>query len=88
MKKIWKYPLEVTDKQSINVPEDAEFMCIQIQHGEPCLWVKCDPDATKNYIVLNTYGTGHTIENDERDFYIGTYQLSGGNLVFHVFGEG
>ena len=83
-KTIWKFELEPIDFQTLEVPEGAQFLTIQTQNGTPCLWALVQPDAKKYLVGIGTYGTGHPIPDGERN-YIGTYQLMGGGLVFHVF---
>jgi len=85
IKTIWKYKLSTTDEQVIEMPAMAEILTVQIQNGEPCLWALVDssyPHKEKRYIEI--FGTGNPIGTGPRT-YIGTYQLDGGKLVFHVF---
>ena len=84
---IWKFELETTDKQTIEMPVDSEILTVQTQNGEPCLWALVDPAAEKETRTFEVFGTGHTLHYDmgiTKD-YIGTYQLNSGALVFHVF---
>ena len=91
MKTIWKYELETIDQNKIEMPIKAEILTVQIQHGTPCLWVLVDPDLDPNNDKETRYfevhGTGHIIRDDivSTRNYIGTYQLNGGALIFHVF---
>lgn len=85
-KTIWKYELDITGVQSIQMPKDAEILCVQAQNGKPCLWALVNPVAEKETIGLFTYGTGHIVPTEPYVHrYIGTYQLEDGALVFHVF---
>lgn len=84
MDAIWKYELEVTYQQLIEMPAGAETLCVQLQHGTPCLWARVDPGAEKIKRRIITHGTGHPVPDTTGD-YIGTYQMQGGALVFHVF---
>lgn len=81
---IWKFPLPVEDVVDIKMPAGAELLCVQLQNGSPCLWAKVDvkstPTARRFYVV----GTGHPMPVKAKN-YVGTFQLSGGQLVFHVF---
>ena len=82
MKQIWKFPLETTDSQKIEMPVDAEILTVQLQNGVPCIWAIVNTDApTNEYREILIFGTGHDVENQSE--YIGTYQL--GCLVFHAF---
>lgn len=91
---IWKYELvkrgtitgvmdEITLK---NVPTDFKPLNVQIQNGFPVLWALVDPDSEKRDLKIRTIGTGHDIPYyDSLGEYVGTYQLHGGGLIFHVF---
>ena len=85
---IWKYVLKVTDVQDIEIPHGSILLSVQTQNGDPCLWVLVyDTEAEKEVIRLRTIGTGHNITADDfnpKDF-LGTYQLSNGAFVGHVF---
>jgi hypothetical protein len=88
MKKvIWKFTLETTDNQVIEMPIGAEILTVQMQGSTPCLWALVNPDVVKEQRRIEIYGTGHEMRYDMRvnQKYIGTYQLAGGGLVFHVF---
>lgn len=83
---IWKFPLKTTDAQKLSLPKGAEILCVQTQFNEPCLWALVEEGNTE-FRVFETFGTGHPVHCDmgvDRK-YIGTYQLDGGSLVFHVF---
>lgn len=82
---IWKFPLETTDEQVVDMPSGAKALTVQTQDGCACLWALVNPDnATVEHRLIRIYGTGHSIPKHPGD-YIGTYQLCNGALVFHVF---
>lgn len=84
MKTLYKYPLEVTDEQTIELPKGAEILCVQVQKEAPCIWAKVDPTPSIiEQVAIKTYGTGELFPDGEE--YIGTYQLYEGDLVYHVF---
>jgi hypothetical protein len=88
MKRIYKYPLEVTDRQELLLPKEATILTVQIQYGYPRLWVLVEPEAEVERWEFLTIGTGHNITSPITSFrYIGTYQLDAGQLVFHVFAK-
>ncbi len=84
MKKIYKYPLKFNDDESVLMPKGAEILCAQMQYGTLCLWALVDPSAELEPRQIEIYGTGNPVEPGHRH-YISTVQLSGGDLVFHVF---
>ena len=91
MKTIYKYPLIIDDYQTLEMPQGAEILTIQIQKRIPCIWALVNPKQPKQKRHIRIAGTGHSV-NDKVIEYIGTYQLYGGDIIFHVFeidkGEG
>lgn len=85
MMAIWKFPLKAQDVQSIEMPAGATILTVQTQGGQPCLWAKVDAAKPKTKRVFETFGTGHPIPETHERAYLGTYQLVGGALVFHVY---
>lgn len=86
MNKIFKYPIEATDSQGIEMPAGAKILCVQTQGEQPCIWAQVDPHERMVRRQIWVYGTGHHMLRTQ-DKYVGTFQLSGGSLVFHVFVE-
>lgn len=79
---IWKYPLAPADEQTIQMPQGAYVMPVQIQDDAPCLWALVDPSKPVESHVIRIIGTGNPC-GDYPGRYIGTVQLDG--LVWHVF---
>lgn len=84
MKTIWKFPLNVTDEDEIQMPIGAQVLTVECQQGAPYLWALVETTNAQESRVFSIFGTGHPIEKTELQ-YRGTFQLNGGNLVFHVF---
>ncbi len=85
---IWKFTLKVTDVQDIEIPHGSILLSVQTQNETPCLWVLVyNTEAEKEVIRLITIGTGNPISDDDFDLrdFLGTYQLSNGSFVGHVF---
>ncbi len=88
---IWKFPLPAPDDVvTLMMPRGAVVLSVQVQHETPCVWALVDPEAPKVPRRFRWAGTGHPL--DLRGFwkFVGTFQLHGGDLVFHLFdlGEG
>ena len=81
---IWKFPLAVQDEQLIDVPKGSQILSVATQHGQLCVWAIVDPEAELLPHKFSVRGTGHAIVGDEGT-YIGTAQMAGGQLVWHVF---
>ena len=84
MKTIFKYPLEITDRQILSIPEGAEILCVQNQNNKVYLWAMIEMSNPNNIRKLRIIGTGHDIENEKLN-YIGTIQQMEGQLVWHIF---
>lgn len=83
---IYKYQLQITDRQTITIPASALILSVQFQNGVLCLWALVNPIAdqtTKNIAII---GTGNPIENlHPRNLYhLATAQDEDG-FVWHVF---
>ena len=97
MLKIWKFPIPVQDEIQIEMPKGAKVLTVQIQVMDPaalkvgetieqvCLWALVNPEAEKEIRQFRMVGTGHSIMHAEKLTYIGTFQMQGGALVFHLF---
>ena len=86
MKTIHKYKLEIKDIQEIEIPAFAQILSVQTQFETPCIWAMVDTDHKKVKYKFRTIGTGPQLDDDDvNGKYIGTYQLRGGELVFHVW---
>lgn len=86
METIYKYPFSTDDHFTIDMPEGAEILSLQMQGAIPTIWALVDRDARKITRFFAVYGTGHPIETGECNRkFIGTYQEAAGALIFHVF---
>lgn len=86
--RIWKFPLKITDIQSVLMPMGAKVLTAQFQHGCLFLWALCDEKETVfqgRYIRI--IGTGNPVYGDVPEKYIATAQQFNGELVWHVFEE-
>lgn len=84
MMKIWKWPIKMTERQTLMMPAGAEILDVQVQANEVCLWALCDPNRTEVPREIAVYGTGNTVP-DEPGKYLATVQTHAGNYVWHVF---
>lgn len=83
--RIWKWTLGVTDRQSVQMPRGAKLLTVQSQGDMPQLWALCDETAPKEPRLIVIHGTGNLMPNEPPGDYVGTFQIHGGALVFHVF---
>lgn len=85
-KAIWKFEL-TPDNNLYEMPKGAKILCVQTQNEKPMVWALVDPDAEKEKRELIIIPTGAELFSNMADnmLYIGTFQVGGGSLVFHVF---
>ncbi len=86
MQSIWKQVLEATNEQTVQLPKGAKILCVQAQRETPCIWfrtrdTKSKETESRTFAIYGTDHEHHAITGE----YIGTFQLQGGALVFHVF---
>ena len=87
MKVIYKYPVPIVDRFSLNLPRGAQVLSVQMQYDNPQMWVLQDtntdvPPKPRKFAV---FGTGHQIPADLSLHHLGTIQMVDGALVWHVF---
>jgi hypothetical protein len=85
MRTIWKFPLQHTDTQNVAMPWDAQILTVGVVNEQICLWAMVEDHGSSETRVIRIIGTGHPIDGAELLRYIGTVQLMGGKLIFHVF---
>ncbi|WP_103344078.1 DUF7352 domain-containing protein [Amycolatopsis sp. CA-126428] len=84
MTTIWKYALEIADRQTLQMPAGARLLTAQLQHGHLALWAEVDPAAEPEDRTVAIVGTGNPMPAGEAE-YVATAQAWIGHLVWHVF---
>lgn len=86
-----KYPIEVVDAFTIDMPQDAEVLCIQLDNGRPCIWARIILENPVKARRFRLFTTGQILEMpaDNGGDYVGSVQSESGtrhrNLIFHLF---
>lgn len=88
MKVVWKYPIEIEDAFTVELPAGAKILTAQTQGTVPTFWALVNPDAPKVERAFRFFGTGHQHPDERFGCYVGTCQIFGGSLVFHLFDMG
>lgn len=81
---IYKYPIGIKDKFSIEMPTGARILTIQVQDNVPCMWVLVDTSQELEIRNFKIIGTGHSLDEFHGN-YIGTVQMANGFFVWHIF---
>lgn len=84
MKTIWKFPFEIEDNITIDMPFEAQILCIQTQNETPQIWALVEESNSIVPRHFEIFGTGQQITDGKR-IYIETFQMYSGSLVFHLF---
>jgi len=82
---IWKFPIENSGVQIIEMPTGAQIINVGIQNEILCMWAVVNPETETESRHFEIYGTGHPMRAEIRKEFIGTYYLKGGAYVFHIF---
>jgi len=86
MKTIWKYELETTDYQMIQIPKPAKVLSVSNQGNQIVLYAEVDSDSiSEKGVEVWIHGTGHEFKAPENSRFIGTVKLMDGVLIFHVY---
>jgi hypothetical protein len=83
MRQVWKFPLTVTDRQSVAMPRNARILRVVVQRDTPTLWAEVDPSEPPVERIIRIFGTGHPLP--ARCIYQGTAAI--GRFVWHVYEE-
>lgn len=91
MRSIYKYSIGQT---GFGFVEDriTKILTAQVQHGDIVVWAEIDTDAPVRKFQFIPVGTGWDLTTKKGDCvldthtYIGTVQLAGGAIVFHIYG--
>jgi hypothetical protein len=81
---IWKFPITGTDEFTLDMPKGAKVLTVQMQHDVVTIWAEVDIKAEIVTYDFAVFPTGVPF-NPEYTEYIGTFQLMGGVLVFHLY---
>lgn len=83
MKTIYKYPLPLVGRSTIQLPNHAIIRHIGVDpRGDLCLWAEVDPDSPTAPFAVWIFGTGHAI-HDEAGTFLGTIVVNG--YVWHLY---
>ena len=89
MKAIWKFETPFDEIFKIEMPKNAEILCVQQDKKTfiPCIWAMVETENEKEERFFELFGTGTAIYEDMGigRKYLGTYQYQKGEFVGHLF---
>lgn len=89
MNTVWKFDLQATDRQTIQMPSGAKVLSIGAQDPTGStvqLWAEVDTEEKpedRHFVIV---GTGN--HQWAKGIYLGTVITAGGALVWHVYEVG
>jgi len=83
--KIFKYPVEITDELTIEMPKNADIMHFGIHNHVAALWACVDPENPMVERKFKVVGTGHEMPTNDNLNYIGTITNHELQYVWHLF---
>lgn len=81
---VWKYPIEITDEQEIEMPSGAIILHAGLDPtGQPCVWAQLDPNRPLERRKIYVAGTGGPMSwyHDHISTFVD------GSFVWHVFSD-
>ncbi len=86
MRTIYKYDVPLTNEVGIEIPGFIQWLHVGVQYDVAVVWAVVDTDKPMANQRLHVRGTGHPMTGEEGE-HVGSIQLHGGALVFHVFAD-
>jgi hypothetical protein len=87
MKRVFKYPLEITDEQSILIPKNHNIISVIEKDNVPVVYVIVednDPCQVERHFSIR--GTGHSIPgNIEALTFLGSIKTHNDQFVWHIW---
>ncbi len=85
MTMIYKYPLEITGTQIIQLPNEQIILEVDFQGEILMLWAMVNPENKSKDVVIKIFGTGHPFQYNYGMRYIKTVHDNTNGLVWHIF---
>ena len=84
---IRKYPFEAAGEFEMTLTRRAPVLAVQVQKGQPVMWVGFNPDRDPVVRKFRVVKTGESVEDTTVAAlnYVGTVQLDDGNDEGHLF---
>ena len=85
MNTIYKYPIEITDEQTVSMPIGARVLSAQMQGTQLCIWALVEVGNVNCNRRVRIFGTGNTVKLDGNWKFVDSVQER--IFVWHVFVE-
>ena len=85
-KRIFKYPLHLTDEQTIEMPKGAQIVHTDNQAGTLCVWAWVDDEQPLVWHRIAIVGTGHDVSRFDPATLVGV--IVSPSFVWHILDLG
>ena len=101
MLSVYKFPFQVDDSVTLELPRGAKVLKVDLMGGDPCMWALVDRTRAEErdtigdqgeqmvdseFRTFRIAGTGHVIKYIVEELdYIDSFKMRDGRLIFHVF---
>jgi hypothetical protein len=86
MRKIFKYPLEIIDYQTVEIKSPAILLSVMEIDDEIMMYAMVDDLEYGVPVDVRIIGTDHAIKDDIDNYkFLGTVKLMNGREIWHVF---
>ena len=88
VKTIWKYPLEIQEEQTVEVPYGSQLLSLMGQNDLPVLYVLVNPyTKVKEVWHFSLWATGQKIGDEmlRTSIFVGTVSTYEGRLIWHLW---
>ena len=82
MRRVYKYPIQLSDMVELSMPAGARVLLVAAQHGVGTMWAEVDDLALYEVRRFRIFGTGHAIPDDSL-IHVGSFL--DGDFVWHLF---
>lgn len=83
MRRIYKYPFEVTDKTYIQLPRDHSLLKVGLDASDMlCFWALVETENPLETVTIYVVGTGNPLPDESAVYYD---SVSQGVFIWHIF---
>lgn len=86
METVYKYPFEIADIVTVEMPRHAQILSIQCQNNVPTIWARVDIENGLEQRRFHIFGTGQEMSHNDWQtgwHYLATIQQD--VFVWHIF---
>ena len=91
MRTVWKFPFDIQDEFTIQMPRRAQIVLVEMQKQMPCLWAEIEDDDAAPFEdrTFAIVGTGHMVP--PASVHVASFQqldLFGQSFIWHLYEQG